>query len=73
MGLVLKALEENGLKVNPKKSEFGMDTLDYLGFSINKEGVKPKKQQVDAILRMPKPKDITSLRSFTGSVTIFGG
>jgi hypothetical protein len=53
--LVIKALAENGFKVNIKKSEFGMESLDYLGFKITKNRILLQEAQVNAIPSSPLP------------------
>ena len=45
---VLKRLQKAGLKVNAKKSFFGRAELEYLGYWITRNGVKPMPQKVDA-------------------------
>ena len=69
--LVVKALAENGFKISPQKSEFGMESLDYLGFQITSDKILPKTAQIDAILKMEQPKNISELRSFTGMCNVF--
>jgi transposase InsO family protein len=69
--IILKTLADNGFKVNVKKSEFGMEKLDYLGFTICGDKVLPKQQQVQAIREMPRPTNIKELRSFTGMCNVF--
>ena len=68
---VLKLISDNGFKVNLKKSEFGTDTLEYLGFTIFATGVSPKRSQVNAVLKMPRPTNMQQLRSFTGMCNVF--
>ena len=68
---VLEIVENNGFKVNLKKSEFSCDTIDYLGFTVSAKGVHPKLSQVRAVLNMPRPEDIHQLRSFTGMCNVF--
>ena len=69
--IVIEALAQNGFKVNINKSEFGMESLDYLGFQITKDKIMPKTAQVDAILNMKQPTTIGELRSFTGMCNVF--
>ena len=38
---VLAKLRQAGLKVNAKKSFFAKDELEYLGYWITREGIKP--------------------------------
>jgi len=38
----------------------------FLGYVISKEGIKPDPKKIDAVLRFPKPKTVTGVRSFLG-------
>lgn len=68
---VLTRLEEAGLKVNGFKSFFGRTELEYLGYMLTQEGVKPLKKKVDAMLRIAPPKNIRQLRGFLGAVNYY--
>ena len=46
---VLTRLAEAGLKVNVSKSHFCQHELEYLGYLINREGVRPTMKKVEAI------------------------
>ena len=46
---VLTHLSEAGLKVNAVKSFFGRTELEYLGYWITQNGVKPLNKKVEAI------------------------
>jgi hypothetical protein len=53
---VLNRLSQAGLKINAVKSCFGRTTLEYLGYNITREGIRPSQKKVDAILLMKYPK-----------------
>jgi hypothetical protein len=69
--MVLDILSLNGFKISIAKSQFGLSEIDYLGFTVTGDGVRPKKEQIAAIKKMPCPKDLKELRSFTGMVNFF--
>ena len=69
--LVLKRLERAGLKVNAKKSFFARAELEYLGYWITREGIKPLPDKVKAILRLAEPTNRKELRSFIGIVNYY--
>ena len=63
---VLNKLQSKGLKLKESKIQFMMNEVEYNGFTISKNGVKPTIQKVEAIHGAEAPKDITELRSFIG-------
>ena len=52
---VLDRLNRTGLTLKEKKCHFGVLSVDYLGHHIDVEGVTPKKELVETILRMVEP------------------
>ena len=46
---VLSRIKEAGLKVNANKSFFGEDSLEYLGYSITRNGIQPLPKKLQAI------------------------
>ena len=67
---VLTRLAEAGLKVNVSKSHFCHHELEYLGYLINREGVRPSMKKVEAIRNIAPPKTRKQVRSFIGMKTI---
>ena len=53
---VLNRLNEAGLKVNRTKSFFARTELEYLGYWITQNGVKPLSKEVEAITNLAPPK-----------------
>ena len=68
---VLTRLAEAGLKVNATKSSFCCNELEYLGYLINNEGVRPTMKKVEAISNIAPPKTRKQLRSFIGMVNYY--
>ena len=64
---LFRCLNEKGLCCNLEKCIFAQASVEYLGHTLSKDGVA-KRSKVDAVLRMPPPTDIGTLRSFMGSV-----
>ena len=67
----LTRLSEAGLKVNAVKSYFCQNELEYLGYLINKEGVRPTMKKVEAIKNIATPKTRKQLRGFIGMVNYY--
>lgn len=69
---VFEVLQQNGLKIKKKKCEFMADQVQYLGFIINKDGVKVNPDKIKPIVEMPHPTTATELKSFLGMVNFYG-
>lgn len=61
-------LQEYGLVVNAKKCIFGVPELEFLGFHVSSEGIRPLEHKVKAITDFPRPTTIRQLRRFLGLV-----
>jgi hypothetical protein len=68
---VLNRLSEAGLKINAVKSFFGRTNLEYLGYNISREGIRPSQKKVDAILQIKPPTTRKQLRRFIGMVNYY--
>jgi len=69
--VILQRLQDAGLKVNAEKSKFAMQEIEYLGFLINRSGIKPLDQKVQAILNLDRPKNLKELRRVLGIVQYY--
>ena len=58
----------HGITLNPEKFEFAQDIIEFAGFEITNNSVRPSKKYVQAILNFPTPKNITDIRSWFGIV-----
>lgn len=63
---VLKRLNAAGLTVNANKCEFCRPSLHYLGFVVDKEGLRTSPEKIAAIQKYPKPSTITEMKRFLG-------
>ena len=68
---VLEALRDAGLTVKMSKCFFMRDEVEFCGFEVSKEGVKPMNKNVEAVMRAPFPSNTTELRSFLGMVNYY--
>lgn len=67
---VLMVLTKANLTLKPSKCVFGARELDYLGFRISKQVIKPGRK-VEAIAPFPPPRDAYELRRFLGLAGYF--
>jgi hypothetical protein len=61
---LFKRLHEVNMKIHPKKCEFVVTSIVYLGHIILPSGIMVHWVKVVAILEMPNPTDVHTLRSF---------
>jgi hypothetical protein len=61
---LFKRLHEVNMKIHPKKCEFVVTSMVYLGHRILPNGIMAHWAKVVAILEMPNPIDVHTLRSF---------
>lgn len=69
----LQKLKENNLTINLKKCEFDKEEIDFLGFTITKDGIRPTQSKIDAIQNFRRPKERKEVKSFLGLVTFISG
>ena len=65
---VLKKLADTGLRLTPEKCCFAKTEIEYLGYTLTSQGVKPNNTKVKAIVEFPQPKDVSSLKRFLGTL-----
>jgi hypothetical protein len=59
---------KNGIVLNPDKFVFAQDVVEFAGFDITLDDVKPSSKYIDAITKFPTPTNITDIRSWFGLV-----
>ena len=62
---VFLTLRRAGLKLKPKKCNLFQTEVHYLGHVIDKGGIRPNPQKLDAVRNWERPKTVTQVRSFT--------
>ena len=68
---ILRRIQSAGLKVNAKKSFFGVNELEYLGYNISTKGKSPLPKKVEALKAIPIPKTCRQLRHFIGMINYY--
>ena len=56
---------------NPNKCQFGIPELDFLGHRVNKNGITPLPEKVEAIRNFPQPQSQRQLCQFIGLVNFY--
>lgn len=68
---VLNRLQDAGLRLKQEKCELFKQSVEYLGFVIDKNGLHKSTKKVDSILKCSQPKNVTELKSFLGMLNYY--
>ncbi len=71
METVLSRLRDARLKVNAAKSSFCAHEIEYLGYILTRDGIKPQPKKVQAILALNPPNNVKELGHFLGMVQYY--
>jgi Reverse transcriptase (RNA-dependent DNA polymerase) len=66
LGETFETMRNVGMKLNPKKSFFGLAGGKFLGFMVSERGIEIHPSKSKAILEMTVPKNLKELQSLTG-------
>lgn len=68
---VLRRLNDAGLRLQKDKCEFFQDSVTYLGYVIDKNGLRTCAKKVEAIIKAPTPSNVLELKRFLGVVNYY--
>ena len=68
---VLEMVSKKGLKINKGKCQFLKDEIDFLGYRLSKQGIRPQFEKTKAIKEAPKPENTHELKAFIGMVNYY--
>ena len=68
---VFQRLSDYGVIINPTKCQFGTTALQFLGHHIDRDGIRPLEEKVQAVREFPLPKSHRKLREFLGLVNFY--
>ena len=68
---VLLRLDQSTFTVNPLKCAWTVQSIDYLGFLLTINGIKPLPQKIEAISRISRPTVPTHVQSFVGLINYY--
>ena len=68
---VLKRRQDAGLKANKEKCEFFKDRIQFCEHEIDKEGLHKTEEKIEAVVSVPRPENVSKLRSFLGLVNYY--
>jgi len=68
---VFQKLVCNKLELKIDKCKIAQSEIQYLGYSISKDGIKPDKKNIESIINFPVPTNAKSVHSFLGLCSYF--
>ena len=68
---VLDCLIKNNLFAKIEKCKFNVDTVEFLGFVINPDGIHMDESKVKVIQDWPVPRRIKDMQSFLGFANFY--
>ena len=68
---VFRRCLNSNLKLNADKCSFGLNEIEYLGYIVTPQGVKPNPKKIKAIQAMNRPSTVTEVRSFLGMIQYY--
>ena len=68
---VLSRLAKRNVKLNGAKCQFFQAQVKYMGHMLSKQGISPVNSKLDAIRLAARPKDVSQLRSFLGTLNYY--
>lgn len=68
---ILKLFSNAGLTLNLSKCSFFGHTVDYLGFEVSAEGIRPGTRKIQAVENFPVPQNQHNIRQFLGLASFF--
>ncbi|XP_072145012.1 uncharacterized protein [Dermacentor andersoni] len=69
---VLQRLREYGLRLNKGKCKFRQEEVTFLGHRIDAKGLRPKDDNIKAVVEAPKPTSVSELKAFLGLINYYG-
>ena len=66
--ILFERLRGADLKLTKRKCSFLKAHVQYLGHYISGQGLEPVPEKLEALVKMPPPKDVTEVRKFLGFV-----
>ena len=69
--ITLSKLREASMQVHPEKSMFGQGEVEYLGYHLMQEKIKPHPKKITGVLNVANPITLKELRGFVGLVNFY--
>ena len=71
LNTVLQRLQEHNVTVNPDKCSFGITQVEFVGHTVDRDGLHFSREKLDKVLMVDLPKTGKQLKSFLGVCVYF--
>ena len=68
---VFHRFRKSGITLNPAKCKLGLSQVEYVGHTIDKDGLHFTRERLDSVLQIPRPTTKKQLKSFLGLANYF--
>ena len=68
---VFLRFRNSGITLNPSKCKLGLSQVEYVGHTIDSEGLHFTRSKLDSVLNFPRPETKRQLKSFLGLANYF--
>lgn len=68
---LFQRLRDYGVVINLSKCHFGQRKIKFLGHMVNKDGISPLADKVEAITDFPKPSNVKEVRRFLAMMNFY--
>ena len=65
---IIKRMEQNGVKVGLNKSFFGVKRFKYLGFELDKKGIRLTEERTKGLVNFERPHTVKAVQRFLGAL-----
>ena len=72
LGQVLQRLQEKGLCINAPKSTFATEEIEYVGYTLTCDGIKPQTEKLSANIALQPPSNVKQLCRVLGIIQSYG-
>jgi len=68
---VFERFRDHGITLNPDKCHLGLTQVEYVGHTINKNGLHFTRDKLDSVMNFPRPETMKNVKSFLGLANYF--
>ena len=69
--MTLERCLRSNVTLNPRKCRFEVERIEYVGHTIDAQGISFSREKLDSVLAMPKPATKGDMKIFLGMVNYF--